>query len=370
MSTLLISILVLSALILIHELGHFLAAKLSRIKVEEFGLGLPPRLVVLYDDGETKYSINLLPIGGFVRLHGETPDQAVTEPERSFSNKSILQRGFVLTAGIGMNYLLGLLLIAIVIFQLGVPRIQTALQIGEVMPDSPAHQAGLSSEDLIVAIKSAETTEFKPIGTEPDHFKNFVDQHVDQPIEFKILNRQDLDAGSGKLADHTSTVALTPRADPPEGEGALGITFGVVPLIEYEPVHWVQVPAASVGLSIEFVRLMFEGLGGMVRQLAVEGTVPTDVAGPVGIAVIIGDTAKQGLTPLLQLTALISINLAVINILPIPALDGGRLLFLVIEAVTQRKLNPQHEALIHTIGMIALLILIAAISLADVRRFF
>ena len=342
-------LLVLSILILIHELGHFLVAKKSGVWVEEFGFGLPPRLIGK-KIGETIYSLNWLPFGGFVRLHGEMTEEGVLKPRRAFLGKSKLVRARIVVAGIVMNLLLGLVCFAIVYSFLGIPKEQGFVQVIEVANDSPAAVAGVTPNDIVVSLNK------KPIVKSTD-FTNLTKENAGKKVALEI-----------KRGQTVQKYNITLRENPPDGKSFLGIV--VSSQMTYYPPIW-QRPfyGAYYGTiaSYETTISVFQGLWGTVSQ-ASQGHVPEGTVGPVGIFAIIYFVLKQGILPILNLMGLISINLAVLNILPIPALDGGRLFFIGIEAVFGKKVLPKVEAAFHSVGFILLLALIVLISFFDIKR--
>jgi regulator of sigma E protease len=356
--TIILFIVMLSALVLIHEAGHFFVARKMGIKVEEFGLGLPPRLWGK-KFGETEYTINALPIGGFVRMYGETPDGVSIRQEghdddsgRMFLNKSKLARTAVLLAGVTANLLLGAIIFSIV-FTAGLPvyRAKIVPSIDQVNAGSPADQAGLQPGDTIVALDGVAFDQVKP------SFSQKVSSESGQTLHLTI-NHQ----GQNRQVDITS------RKNPPAGQGAMGVTLQAQTVVDHvERYPFYQAPIEGFKQAAIFAWAILVGLGGIVNQ-ASHGTVPTDVAGPVGIATILGQARGLGWTYVLWFAGIISVNLAVVNVLPLPALDGGRLLFVIIEAITGRKVNQRVEQLTHTIGMAVLLLLIVLITFSDISK--
>lgn len=340
---------VLSVLILIHELGHFFVAKKCGVWVEEFGFGLPPRLFGK-KIGETIYSINWLPFGGFVRLHGEMSNEGVSKPKRAFLGKSKLVRAGIVVAGIVMNLILGLLCFAIVYSFLGIPKEQGFVQVIEVAKDSPAAAAGLAVNDTIVSINK------NPV-TKSTDFTNLTKENAGKKVALEV-----------KRGSMVQKYNITLRANPTDGKSFLGIT--VTSEMTYYPPVW-QRPfyGAYYGTiaSYDTTISVFRGLWGTVSEVG-HGKVPEGTVGPVGIFAIIYFVLKQGILPILNLMGLISINLAVLNILPIPALDGGRLFFIGIEAVFGKKVLPKVEAAFHSVGFLVLLALIIVISFFDIKR--
>ena len=342
--SILIFLLVLSILVVVHELGHFLVAKKNGIWVEEFGFGLPPR-VFGKKIGETLYSVNLLPFGGFVKLHGELNDNDVVDKSRAFINKSKKVKTAVIIAGVIMNFLLGIVAFAIVYSFSGIPRETGEVKILEISTNSPAQDARLLVGDVS---KKVDKEEVKSVS-------EFVSKVENKKGKKVILELQD------------RKVTITPRSNPPEGEGPLGVTISSSEI--YFPPVW-QRP--FYGIYYGFKEAVFWGknvvlgFGNIFKDLF-QGRAPKDISGPVGVFAVTSETAKAGILPLINLLGIISINLAILNILPFPALDGGRLLFIFIERIVGRKVIPKVETIIHSIGMIILLALILAITIHDIQ---
>jgi len=334
--SIIISLFILSLLIFVHELGHFLAAKKAGIEVEEFGLGYPPRLLGLKWRGTT-YSLNLVPFGGFVKID-----------EEKLAGKSKKTRTLVISAGILMNFLLAVISFSLVFGVIGFPQKQGFIKIKGVTPGSPAEEAGIQAESLLHEFKTNQ------------EFVVFINQHLGQEIELK-LERQ----------SQALSVIVVPRQEPPEGEGPLGVIISDSQIIQ--PIWW-QRPFFAVWFGFKeafgWVLMIFLGIVKMFYQLLVQRIVPQDVAGPIGIVQVASDVSQQGFLALLQFLGVLSINLAVLNLLPIPALDGGRLLFVGIEAITGKKPKPRFEQIVHSIGMAILLLLMIAVTIKDIKRLF
>ncbi|MDO8503485.1 MAG: RIP metalloprotease RseP [bacterium] len=346
--TLLIFLVVLSILIFVHELGHFWMARRSGIKVEEFGFGFPPK-IWSKKFGETIYSINALPVGGFVKLYGE--DESVDKDiPHAFYHKGKLARARIVVAGVLMNFLLAVLCFGIISWVVGVPRQTEDVRIVGVAENSPAFEEGLRDGDVVISVDGQRVAK-------TDVFTNVVKNKGGQEIALKIKR-------DGVEID----TKVTPRASPPEGEGPLGVLVSSVET--FYPPFW-QRPFVSFweGLkeAIFWAQTTVLAVVGTIAQLT-RGTPPEGIAGPVGIFQITGVVARQGILPLLSFVGILSINLAVLNILPFPALDGGRLLFIIVETIFGRRVLPKFERMAHTIGMIVLLILILLVTLSDVRR--
>lgn len=350
MITLLLFILVLGILVLIHEWGHFIVARYAGLTVEEFGFGFPPR-IFKWKSGETVYSFNLLPLGGFVKILGENGDESETNNPKSFSSKPIGIRGLVTVAGVIMNFFLGAVLL-IVGFYIGLPQVlnkenyslakNIQIQIVSIGHDSPAEKAGLRLGDAIKNFSDISDLQI------------FINKNKGKEISFEI-NR-------GK---EVVDIRLTPRINPPESEGAIGVALVKTGIVSYP---WYQ--AILLGVKSTFIAVweIVKGFSGLIKNLLVAGEIPKEVSGPVGIAVLTKQAANFGFVYLLQLVALISLNLAVLNLIPFPALDGGRLLFLGIEKIRGSKVNPKVENAIHGIGLALLLLLAVLITYRDILK--
>ena len=348
-----IFLVVLSVLVLVHELGHFLVARKFGILVEEFGFGLPPR-VFGKKIGETVYSLNLLPFGGFVRLHGENYDGEAEFPQRSFSSKSKKVRTAVIVAGVIMNFLLAVVAFAVVYSFSGIPKTTQDVRIVAIDTNSPAQIGGLVVGDVVKSVSGGEVTSV-------EGFVSLVEEKKGQRVTLEVLR----DEGGEKS---TKKITLTPRQDPPEGEGPLGVVISSTE-IYYPPV----LLRPFVGAYYGFKEAFFWGytvVGGIAKIFSdlFVGQAPKDIAGPVGIFAVTSQAAKFGILALVNFVGILSVNLAILNILPFPALDGGRLMFIGLEKVIGRKVLPKVESTIHTVGMIILLILIFAITAGDIKR--
>ncbi|PIZ44081.1 hypothetical protein CO180_01615 [candidate division WWE3 bacterium CG_4_9_14_3_um_filter_41_6] len=361
MTMIITSLLVLSFIIIVHEFGHLVAAKLTGMKVEEFALGLGPKLITLYNDGETTYVVNMLPIGGYVKIYGENAIPT-EQTERSFGQKPVWARAIVLAAGIFMNYVLALFLIGGLLTFAGEPVTTITLPITSVSETSPFIEQGITSNAIITGYLDDQGNK-KQI-TNSAEFIEFIKDHAGTNVTVTMLKDGD------SIISPETLVTIVPRISPPEGEGALGIGIQESYTVSYQDVAALSIVPRTFSVTHSLLGAMTKGLGDMVSNLFTKGTVPSDIAGPVGIAKLTGEAAKQGLASLTQFMALISLNLAVINLIPFPALDGGRLFFLVIEFVTRKKVPANIEGWIHVIGLFILLGLVAVISFFDIKRFF
>jgi regulator of sigma E protease len=371
--TIITFLVVLSILVLFHEFGHFIVAKKSGIKVEEFGLGLPPRIWGK-KIGETIYSLNALPIGGFVKLEGDEISEAEKKSglhEHAFFAKSKKVRAAVIVAGVTMNIILAVLAFSFVYTKTGIPTETNKVKIIGLAPNSPAEAAGLKVDDYIFKVNGTEITS-------TDSFIGTTKELSDQPIKLEIIREKDnpctaqiLGAIPGIEMFCTGdrlVLTVTPRANPPAGEGPLGVVISSIEPMFY-PL-WQMIPKSIVeGFKEAFswLSLIIFQLGGMIGQLF-RGQVPQDVAGPVGILQVTGTVMKAGWLSVIQFMGILSVNLAVMNILPLPALDGGRLLFIVVEAITRKKPSADFENRVHSIGMALLLLLFLLVTINDVSR--
>lgn len=350
--TILVFFLVLSFLVFIHELGHFLMAKKIGVGVEEFGFGLPP-MIWGKKIGRTTYSINWLPIGGFVRLLGEDSEetanvagQTSNDHKRYFWARSKKERSAILLAGVTMNFLFAVVIISY-IFTKGIYVPTDRVHIEKVMANSPAAISNLKPGDVILnfGTKTITTTQ---------ELMDITALNSGTPVQVTILR-------NGEKV----VLSLTPRQNPPADEGPLGVVISNMEEKKY-PV-W-QAPFYGTMEALKMSYLMLATLGGMLWKMVTFQKVSWEVAGPVGIAQATGQAVKYGFTAVLQLMGLLSLNLAIVNILPIPALDGGRLLFVLMEKIIGRKVKPKAERIAHQIGMAFLLSLIILVTINDIVR--
>lgn len=335
-------VIILSVLVLVHELGHFFTARLSGVKVEEFGIGYPPKIYG-YQYGETLYSINAIPFGGFCKMLGEEDPQY----PRSLASKGVATRLLILSAGSLMNILLPIVLFAIS-FMIPHNVIYEKVMIEEVAQGSPAEAAGVEAGNIILAINGHEIDNRGEVGY-------YIQLNLGKQVDM-LLQKPD---GS------TQEFSVMTRWKPPEGQGATGVTIrGLDSTIEREALPvWQAVPRSFVHCWEILVLFKNEVVGWFTRS-----TAPL-VAGPVAIAQMTGEFVKAGLSPLLEFAALISISLGVANLLPLPALDGGRLAFVLLEWVRRgRRISPQKEGLVHLIGFFILIALMLVVTYNDILR--
>lgn len=360
----LIFIISLAILILVHEFGHFIVAKKSGIRVDEFGLGFPPKLWGK-KFGETTYTLNTIPFGGFVRIFGEDPHtEEISEADkpRSMFYQPAYIKALVLVAGVTMNLLFAWLLISLG-FMLGLPSPVDHTGYGKVenvhvvilntLPGSPAEKAGLRSGDYIDTISSARKT-LQNKDLTPDSISNLVNDST-SPILVTY------ERGSAPL--HTVTIQPNETAVP--GKRAIGIAMDEIGTLKLSPPLALIEGARTTALLTANTAT---GLGAFLWKIVTFHSDFSQVAGPVGIASSVSQAKDLGFVYLLSLVALISINLAVINLIPFPALDGGRLLFVIIEAIIRRPISASFVRWTNAIGFILLLILMVVITGHDIFK--
>ncbi|MFH0941430.1 MAG: M50 family metallopeptidase [Chloroflexota bacterium] len=340
--TILVFLLILIVLVLVHELGHFVTAKLSGVKVEEFGLGFPPRLLAI-KRGETVYSLNAIPLGGFTKMVGE---EDPSQP-RSLASQKRPTRILILSAGSLMNLLLPFLLFTV---SLMVPH---DLPVGEVLitsvaPDSPAAKAGLVAGDAFLSING------RLIQNSVDLSRN-TDLKLGQEIALEV-----------KKSDNTTrTVKLVPRWQPPPPQGPMGVGISMpkVTWVRQSEPFWRAIPQGFVTCAETFVLYKNEIIKWII------GASAPSVVGPVGMAQMTGEFIQAGLSPLLQFAAFMSLFLGIINLFPLPALDGGRIAFVVLEWLRGgKRISPKKEGLVHLIGFVLLIIFSLLVTYQDIIR--
>ncbi|QXM06111.1 RIP metalloprotease RseP [Crassaminicella indica] len=330
METILIAFLIFGVLVVFHEFGHFSVAKLVGIKVHEFSIGMGKPRIFKFKKGETEYSIRPLPIGGYVKMEGE--DEASTD-ERSFNNKPLWARMLVIVAGPFMNFIFAILLFSMMFYMIGFPTNDTT--IGDIIPNYPAQMAGIKAGDKILSIDGKEMNSWKQI-VETIHSKK------DQKINIKILR-------DGKEKSFSIKPLLNKETNQ--------VMIGISPTIK---------KSFAKSISMGFDRMTF-----VIKSMLAFFMKPSmkDVVGPVGIIHIVGQAAKTNIYSVLWIVGFISVNLGIVNLLPIPALDGGRLVFLIIEGLRGKPLDPEKEGFIHLTGFVLLMSLMVFMIFKDVERF-
>ena len=353
-STILLFIIVLAVLVLVHELGHFLTARWFGIDVEEFGFGFPPRLFGI-KKGNTLYSVNWIPLGGFVKIKGED-DPDATGPG-TFSQKPAWIRAIVIGAGVFMNLVLASLLFTIGL-TIGMPQAVDSLpanarvrdrhvQIIEVLKDTPAAQAGFMAGDTLVSIDGQPFTQITDVQAYVNSAKPTVQVEI-------------------RRGKETFTKELAPATDATHGKRVMGVALVEAATVSYPWYIAIGKGISATGFYLKEILLSFADL---IKGLFVGQKSDVEFSGPVGIAVLTGRAARLGFAYLLQFAALLSINLAVINVLPIPALDGGRLLFIILEKIRGRSVRPIVEAVIHRVAFLLLLALVVIVTAHDLGRY-
>jgi regulator of sigma E protease len=351
-TTILIFAVILFILVIVHEAGHFVAAKLMGIRVDEFGFGLPPRIIGK-KFRETIYSLNWLPIGGFVKLYGEDeqhPEYVKSEKNRAFFSKKPWKRAIVLTAGVSMNLVLAWVVYTF-LFTQGVQVMTERVRIEAISPNSPAEQVGLQVGDVIQEIISSDKTySIKS----PQDLVAATDAHLGEEITLAVDRNGEL-----------QKIAISPRKEAPKDEGAMGVTIS-----NYEEKKYsiIQAPVLAFHQVVDMIKALVVGLGMLIGKALTFQNVGAEVTGPVGIGRLVGQAKQFGSNAVLELLAVLSVNLGVINIIPFPALDGGRLLFVIVEGLTGKKLNPRYEQYWHQAGMFILLFLLLLITINDVLK--
>ncbi len=329
----------LSFLVLFHEVGHFIAARLFGWEVEEFGIGYPPRLIGKKIKG-TIFSINLIPFGGFC---GFSEDEMYSRPR--------WQQAGVIFSGILFNFILGWFFLSI-LFAAGNPYIEGKVSIEDINPGSPAAEVGIVEGSLVVSVDGSKVKA-------PNDVIFSVQKQAGKEV---VLTLKDPDSGEA------TEVTLVPRKDPPEGEGAMGVKLGFEGEEKMEKVSVFAAPVRGFEESISVLDSMVSGVSWMLRQLIFSGRVPKEVAGPVGVYDMTAQATMLGFRYLLQFLAFLSLNLALLNIFPLPALDGGQLVFVAIESIRGKRVRSDFKQLVNAVGMALLALLAILVTIQDVRR--
>lgn len=361
--TALIVIAILVLLIVVHELGHFIAAKLSGVKVEEFGIGYPPRAVTLGTWGGTEYTLNWIPFGGFVRLFGDERD---TQHGRgSFTDAPRWKQAIILFAGVAMNAVAAWALFAIA-FHVGilqpiksvVPGEQAHVIVADVVPASPASAAGMRPGDELVDISDARGDRIIDALT-PDSIIAFVRDHAGEPLEISYT--------SSGVEKRSTIIPAQGVLGGEAGQPALGIALV---LAANRSEGWGLAMQDAFYQTIASFRDVALSLWGLLGGV-VEGKPDlSQVVGPVGIVSFVGAASQNGVGAVLMLAALISVNLVIINLLPIPALDGGRLVVLGFEVLTRKRAPRLAMRLFNALGISLIVVLMVVVTYQDIGRLF
>ena len=370
--TIIVFFAVLGLLVLVHELGHFVAARNAGVKVEEFGLGLPPRIFGFYKNKEGKWkpvglkskeasttiwSLNWIPLGGFVKIKGENGEEA-QDPD-SFGHKSVGRRIWIISAGVLMNIVLAAVLLSIGL-AIGSPQMidleelsplarvkDVEVRIMEVLPDSPAERAGLAVADTILAVDGQSFTKIEQL-------QDYFDRKIGVMVSLAIEREKDV-----------LTKEVTPVVLEETQRGGMGVALVQTGFVSYP---WYLSWWYGTVETFKMIWAVISGFYLIIKNLIINKQMIGEVYGPVGIATLVGDAARLGLLYLLQFTAVLSVIIAVINFLPFPALDGGRVLFLLIEGMRGKPINQKFEALMHNLGFALLMILVLVVTFRDIAR--
>jgi len=365
--TLIIFLLILGLMVFVHECGHFFTARKLGVKCDEFGFGFPPRIFGWkkvngkrkffwgnkeVETEDTIYSLNWIPLGGFVKIKGEDGEQK--EDKDSFGYQKIWKRAIILSAGVTMNVILCAVLLMSA-FAIGAPQAlddnelatqarDVKTQIISILPKTPAAQAGLAMGDELISIDGKVFSKIQEV-------QDYVASKPDTEIKVQVIH-------SGERKE----VSLKPIILSETGKAGIGIALAKTGIISYP---WYE----AIWLGLKGTYLMFIqiilGFVTVIKNALIHQPLGVDVAGPVGIAVMTGRIARMGFIYIIQFTALLSLNLAIINFLPLPALDGGRVLFLIIEKIRGRAVNQKIEQIIHTVGFALLLVLVVIVTGSD-----
>ncbi len=363
--SIIIFFIILLVLVLSHEFGHFIVAKKSNIKVDEFSFGFPPKLFGK-KFGETTYNFNALPFGGYVKIHGQNPDDLPLDDEdknRSFSNKPWYIKVGVLLAGVVMNFLVAWLLLSIG-FISGLPTsvelapkgavVQNqALTIVSVLSDSPAQKSGLKSGDKILSLKTnKDFIKISPLNSPAKAVQTFVEDHPTEKIDFSLMR-----------GNKPEEIVVTPSIIKNGGKVMVGISMDMIGELH---LPFYQAVWEGLKLSSDLTAKTAVGFYNLIANSVSGHGSLSGITGPVGIIKIVGDAASFGFIYLLSFTALISINLAILNLIPFPALDGGQLLFILIEKIKGSPINPKVANIINLIGFSLIMIFMVVITYHDI----
>jgi regulator of sigma E protease len=393
-----IFILILSFLVIIHELGHFFAARWAKIKVDEFGLGYPPRAISLFTWAGTVFSLNWIPFGGFVRMDGEDGPESDVELEEDakksaksakktanvssksksdseegpFYTKTAFQRMVVILAGVIVNFAFGIFAFSVVYSIKGIPELIDSARISAVMPGSPAEVAGLPTDVEIISIITSSEEQYT-VQSNADVISAVADQGGNV-VTIVTTGTCDDQYGCAESAQMFDVYVRTQDEIPnPENEGALGIRFQEFVMTKYP---WYQMPFRGTVVGIEQTYMLIVVTLSELQKMFVEvssgGPLPADIAGPVGIVHQANEYQifRQGPLMILNFAGVISASLAIMNLLPIPALDGGRAVFIMIEPLVGKKRVRKYEGYANYGGFMFLIFLIVVITARDIWRIF
>ena len=338
LTTAVATIFVFGLLVLVHELGHFFTAKMVGMRVDEFAIGFGPK-VISYKHGETLYSWRIIPLGGFNKIAGMDPDEE--QDEQSFNAKSIPARMLVIVAGSAMNFVLPVVLFLTIFLSSGIDAPTSEPIIGNVFADKPAARAGLVVGDRIVAVNDTEIKSWQ-------QFVSIVQVNANHKLALHYEHE-------GQI----KTATVTPEYDEKTNRGLIGI----MPKLEKYHPGFIEAAQLSFKQTYIVANSMVIGIGQMIT-----GKAAAEVAGPIGVAQMAGEVAQLGLMPLLQFAAFLSINLGLINLLPVPVLDGGHLVTLAVEGIRGKPLNKKNLQFVQMIGFALLMLLFLVATFKDISR--
>ncbi len=338
--TIIIAIFILAILVLVHELGHFLAARLIGIPVHEFSLGFGHRLYSTKKNG-VEYSLRMIPLGGFVRMAGEEPGD-MNHPD-GFNNRKPWEKIAVSFSGPFMNFVMAILIFIYTFAVIGVVQPVNEAVVGELLQGKPAYTAGLQTNDHILSVN----------GNDIDSWEHFVNTIKDNPVGTSLHVKVDRNGA-------VSTVTLNSIADETTGNPIIG----VYPQVKYARQGIFTAIRLGFLQTYQMTLLLLSGLG----MLFTGAASASDLAGPVGIFSMVGEAARGGAVYLLMFSAFLSINLGIVNLLPIPALDGSRMVFALVEAVRRKPMDPEKEGFIHWVGFLFLMLIIIFATYNDIVR--
>ncbi|MCE9644141.1 site-2 protease family protein [Candidatus Parcubacteria bacterium] len=366
MFTAILFLVVLTILVFVHELGHFLIAKWAKVRVDEFAIGFPPR-IFSWTRGETTYALNLLPFGGYVKIFGENPDEAVEGDKRNFAAQHRLVQAAILLGGVLFNFLFAWILFASALtlgltvpvdYSGSLPLKDVSVQVVSTLPGSPAEQAGLRTGDEIIGMDTAGA---KLDDLSVEGVQAFIATHPGEPVSFHL--KRGSNVGGSIIIEGGETISVTPVEGVVSGKAAIGVSLAELGTLELGVGAAIVEGAKMTGRTTYGVAT---GLWGFLSKAFAGNASVSEVTGPVGIATLVGHASEFGFAYLLGFAAFISVNLGVINLIPFPALDGGRLLFVGIEGLLRRSLNPRILTVTNAIGFVLLILLMLVVTFKDV----
>ncbi len=361
-------ILILSFLVIIHELGHFLVAKWSKVGVEEFGIGYPPKIFKLFRFWDVDFTLNAIPFGGFVRLQGEDAEPGTKPKPGDYRAASLPKRLAVILAGAFVNFVFGIALFAVIFTKIGIPTEITTPRIGEISPGSPAAEAQLKPGWEIARIQAGDQV-YQIEDTR--QVVQVVKAHAGETVKLTLTGP--CEGITCKNQTKGVEVYVRKPEEVPAGQGAIGLVFEPVVYVHY-PIWQMPFRGMWVGTkqALALSQLIIYALRDMVVQLVSQRQLSSDLAGPVGIVHQAQSSGlfNQGAVAILSFVAMLSINLAIMNVLPIPPLDGGRAVLAVVEVALGKATAHKLEYYLNYGGWIAMMLLIIAITARDVWRIF